>query len=504
MEKAGTLRSIDDISLNARVCLYGSGEGAENFKKRLLKKRKDVKILFYLDTFKTGKKEDLDIIRPENLKEKGISFDLILVTSVHWKAISYRLEELGITNFIIVPTEFLLKNPHTLRSKFKLLADKTCDYLSMPVLYFVNPPKFNRILNRLEYKMGRSRLFSYPIELGINISNVCNQQCLFCAYNPRHIKDNNWLKPELFEKMKWLKYISHLTLFAGRGESLVNPYFSEIVEIVKRISPKIQMESFTNGIALKGKTLDTILKHFRGVHISLNAVLKETYNSVIKGGDFEGVMSNLENLSKQKPSGFRVELSMVLTRSTVQDVKPMIDLAVRLKFQKVIVVHYILTDVSRNSVISIHESVKDDPVVMEDIKRLRSYAHEKGVELVISESSNPPKKCDYPWKSAFITNNYYMEKIFTICCSGIEMNAFIGDSIYMDFKKIWNSERMQLIRKTVNSELPKQNNMCFMCRNTDRMRPDWKRHLHEVGEARNICFDELYDTPIAFDKLYIP
>jgi MoaA/NifB/PqqE/SkfB family radical SAM enzyme len=500
MEKQGTLKTIDEIPLNSSVCIYGAGEAAGNFAARLRKKRKGVKILCYLDTFKTGKKENLDILKPEDAKEQKVPFDWILIASVHWKAISYRLEELGLMNYAVVSPELLLKESRVFRMKLLRFLRSIGDFFMLPVWYVKSPARFNKVLNRVEFKLKRTRLFTYPTDLGINISNVCNQQCLFCAYNPRHIKNNNWLEPGLFKKMKWLRFVSRITLFAGRGESFVNPHFIEIVKVIKKMAPGIRMETFTNGIALKGEILDTVLTHFKGVHISLNAALKETYNSVIKGGDYDSVMHNLEELSRRKPKGFTVELSMVLTRQTVSDVMPMIDLAARLKFGKVIVVHYILTDVSRKSVIDIHESVKDDPQIMEPIKQMRSYALERGVELVISEASNPPVICDLPWTSAYITNDYYMEKIFIVCCSGIEMNTFVGDSIYTNFKKTWNSKRMQLIRKTVNSELHLQNNMCFMCRNTDRMKPDWKQHLHELGKERNISFDENYDTPFAFEK----
>ncbi len=76
--------------------------------------------------------------------------------------------------------------------------------LKAPNLFFSNPPNFNALLNYTEADLGRTRLLSYPVSIGINISNICNQKCLFCCHDNSRIIDNNWLDSELFSKMKWL------------------------------------------------------------------------------------------------------------------------------------------------------------------------------------------------------------------------------------------------------------------------------------------------------------
>jgi len=65
--------------------------------------------------------------------------------------------------------------------------------------------------------------------------------------------DDNWLDAGLFNKMKWLKYVSHICLSSRSGERLLNPHFPQIADIVRRIAQYSHIDAFTNGLALREK-----------------------------------------------------------------------------------------------------------------------------------------------------------------------------------------------------------------------------------------------------------
>ena len=279
----------------------------------------------------------------------------------------------------------------------------------------------------------------------------------------------------------------------------MNPHFPEIARVVRRLARHSSLDAFTNGLALRGRNLDAIVENFSRLHISLNAVKRETFDGLIKG-DYDATMANLEELSRRKPAGFYVELSMVLMKSTAGDARPMIELAARLGFQRVIAAQYVAT----TNRVDQEQSVKEDQRILDDVRRLRDYAQNNGVDFLLAESARPPKVCALPWMSAYITNDDIGRRIFTICCSGIGMNTYVSPSVYVDFKKAWNSKRMQHIRETVNAPREMQNNMCYLCKQTDKTDRNWNSTLRRLVAStdRQISFNQ-YGEAVAFPREHI-
>ena len=53
---------FDDIPVNSRICIYGAGETGLYVKKFIELTRCDIKIICFIDSFKSGKLADLDVI----------------------------------------------------------------------------------------------------------------------------------------------------------------------------------------------------------------------------------------------------------------------------------------------------------------------------------------------------------------------------------------------------------------------------------------------------------
>ena len=81
------------------------------------------------------------------------------------------------------------------------------------------PHIVNENLNTFECKYKFEELLSFPLAVGINLTTTCNMQCKFCSYHPKHLKQKSTLTLVQFKAMKWLKYVSRISLFAGIGES---------------------------------------------------------------------------------------------------------------------------------------------------------------------------------------------------------------------------------------------------------------------------------------------
>ncbi|RLB83738.1 MAG: hypothetical protein DRH17_00870 [Deltaproteobacteria bacterium] len=98
------IESLDEIPLNARLCLYGAGGFCQHLLKRLSVDRPDIKVPFLVDSFKTGKIFGLDLVKPQSLvEEKKHDYDFILITAgrVSRSAILSMLKSLGIKNVMV-------------------------------------------------------------------------------------------------------------------------------------------------------------------------------------------------------------------------------------------------------------------------------------------------------------------------------------------------------------------------------------------------------------------
>jgi len=354
----------------------------------------------------------------------------------------------------------------------------------------------------MERKKGTIKPKSYPTYIGINISTLCNQVCLFCCHENKRIKHKNWLDAELFQKMKWLRNVERIDLFCGTGDPLVNPYFPEVLRTVRKVAPDSTIGIFTNGLALDGDNLTACLECLDILHISLNAVTKNIYESIIIG-DYARAMRNMKELSKRKPSKLKVELSLVLLRKNVADVKPLINLASDYGFETVILCHFaVMTD--RPDRFGKDQSIMKDMHQLLSLKELESYAKQKNVEFYFPQTNQPVAECYQPWTHAYLNNDWEGKTTFQVCCSGFPMHLYIDESSFIDFRKVWNSKRMQYVRKTVNVEAQSQNNMCFLCRQVDKLEPNWKENAKQLAitHKRDLTFNKA-DFPEAFQPIRI-
>lgn len=377
----------------------------------------------------------------------------------------------------------------TIKPFFRLLYR----FLELPYYFLINPVEFNNRLNDLEKQYGRIRLLSYPTYFGVNVSNMCNQRCIVCYQDNNKMINKNWLDGKFFGRMGWLKYVGKIDLFANLGEPLTNPNFPEILRVIRNLAPHSNLGIFTNGMNLCGENLNTILECLDTLHISLNAASKDIYNSIIIGGDHDKVMKNLEELSHKKPEALYIEMSMVLIKSNVDDIKPMIDLVAKLGFHRVVVAYcnfFLLPNT-----VGKEESAKS----IVDIQDLYEYAEEQRVVLHFPQGKVPSNPCYAPWSTAYIFNDVIGRPTLGICCPCMGLNTYIKPSIYTNFKRAWNCERIQNIRKTTNVPREQQNNLCFVCKQLDASDPEWKDKLQVIIANRDGYFFPEDDIPQAFE-----
>jgi MoaA/NifB/PqqE/SkfB family radical SAM enzyme len=203
-----------------------------------------------------------------------------------------------------------------------------------------------------------------PYWVQLEISNVCNTRCVFCAmhgpYNFRTYEfafqevtdpdafgyDNAtriWLEERMktdFMDMELFKKAVDQTLevgaedynLCGLGEPTLNSLYPEMIRYISGLGARVSLDS--NGTILQkpGRVDELISLGLYGLHISLNAATEENYQKV-NGSRFSlaDILSSLKHLNRLKYelclTTPHVLLSLIVTRENVPDILPFVDIA---------------------------------------------------------------------------------------------------------------------------------------------------------------------------------
>lgn len=152
-------------------------------------------------------------------------------------------------------------------------------------------------LNKQRYTFKKEKDSIFPPMVFVEITNVCNLECIHCPYSiiskqqlyrPRHMKFDIYRK--IIDEVA--QYSGVILRLVCDGEPMVHPDFLGMIKyaIDKGIAPVCFN---TNGTFLDEKKSLEILQHGVDlVEISIDAFKKETYEHIRRGANFEITISN--------------------------------------------------------------------------------------------------------------------------------------------------------------------------------------------------------------------
>jgi len=200
--------------------------------------------------------------------------------------------------------------------------------------YVLRAIKTAGVLNILKYgeirllrKFATSYCFGKPDTVYLESTNRCNLSCKFCyRFNDRLMNENVGVMS--FENFKTvadnLRGIRRLYLSWG-GEPLLN---KDIVAMARYISENRIVDNFgfvTNGMLLTSPISEELIKAGLGfLTISIDGGDAKTHEFYRSGSDFEKIVSNVHEFSKQKQrhaGQTRIEIASVLTKDNEQSLR---------------------------------------------------------------------------------------------------------------------------------------------------------------------------------------
>ncbi len=277
----------------------------------------------------------------------------------------------------------------------------------------------------LEYRDGwinnpkMNKVSKFPLNVDIELTNACNLKCPHCART-----NNTWGSEDVgFMDKKLVKKIldevnkegGYCVKFSLRGEPLLH---KDLIEILK-YAKDTNLEEFyfnTNATLLTEKLSKELVDlKLPRISISVSGWDKETFEKSQYGASFEKVCENIKKLKEYRDSigsKFpRIRIQVVLTPETQKNLK---------KFER------------------LWEGMADELGGIE-------YREEKN-EIKNENKKDNGFRCEFPWRRLVVLwDGTTYPCLFHGVRSAEEL--ILGNVKYDLLKKLWNSDKINKIRK---------------------------------------------------------
>jgi len=333
----------------------------------------------------------------------------------------------------------------------------------------------NSLLNVLERRTNRDRLFSYPPVIQVEVTKRCNMNCFMCLRGEVSKKD---MAPEVAGKLIPIsRWAGEMKLF-GYGEPLISGAFYALL-------PRLdcgRITFLTNGKALVPRLFHKIMTETKrpiySIAFSIDGASPKTYEGIRQGGDFHRVTKNLSYIDTyRKARGVvlpRTEISCVVMKKNIRELPDLVRLAVRLGVTYIVVAHLIVweacnqdesllyaQEATRRYFAEARETAFSGNVTL-DLPAIITTVPEGSAGTTLPLQPN----CHEPWRQPLIKYNGDVQP----CCAAPD--AVMGNLLEDSFQSIWNGSRFREFRRRVNSAKPPD--VCRACDIRYRYVPSFK------------------------------
>lgn len=172
----------------------------------------------------------------------------------------------------------------------------------------------------------------FPKNLVLSADSNCNARCIFCRDKER----KNPLKDEEFEKITRIKLLPLLKdiekIRVGvTGEIFTSKKEKFLIQNVIKYHPYVKFDLFTNGILGDKKKLEEygLFCRINELSVSFHATTKATYNKIVRCGNFDKVMKNIELYKKMQKDELikNINYIFVVLEENYREIPQFIELA---------------------------------------------------------------------------------------------------------------------------------------------------------------------------------
>lgn len=336
--------------------------------------------------------------------------------------------------------------------------------------------KINFIVNILENKLQKHKLSARPIILDIVPTKACNLDCIFCIKYGSH--DVQELSLENFKTIaeKLFPYAFFVDFCSG-GEPFLNKNFMEFLAICRKY--KVLVSIVSNGTFLSEAICRKIINNdcIAKFSFSFDGIKKQTVETIRRGLNYQRVIDNMRLMAdlkkNDKSKHLLLRIRCTVMRRNIEELPDLIKYASEIGIDEVEVNYLnVANEIDRN------ESLFYWAALTKSIfKEAEKTARERKIslKLPVSKVQRALDVCDKPWQFIMIDPDGSVRFCYKSWDNAIG-NIFEQE----DFRALWNGERYQLIRKTVNTNKP-YFKYCSVCsvRNACEEENSHMQYLHK-------------------------
>ncbi|MCF7907328.1 MAG: radical SAM protein [Candidatus Omnitrophica bacterium] len=321
--------------------------------------------------------------------------------------------------------------------------------------YLSNSHNMLRLLGIL----SRSRAFTGPLKITLDITNKCDMACEMCWYHSGAIskkKPDQHISCDTFSALvKQLKTLQVNTiLFTGEGEPLMHPDLFKLISIAGE--QKINVELMTNAFYLdKTNIAKLIEKGVKKILVSLHCADAETFQRIRPSRnkkDFNTLLNNLFLIKslkgkKRYPLLFLVN---VISNLNYHNAAEMIALSQKLSADKLLFKPLLMTpelnkrlippESEQEEFVEKISSISSKIKIPNNIKSFLNFASGNKIPQKI-QSQTKQKPCYLSWVQSVITLEGEV-----LGCVYAEKKS-LGNINKLSFKDIWYGEKYRTFRK---------------------------------------------------------
>ncbi|MDI6786325.1 MAG: radical SAM protein [bacterium] len=339
---------------------------------------------------------------------------------------------------------------------------------------YINFKSFtNKQINKIELKLKKRKLTSYPVAIHLEPTIKCNSNCMMCnrqLIRKEEVLKGDYLSWDTFNKVKPFFSTAEEVLFGGFGEPLLHKDIIPMIMEIKKHNPYLYF--YTNGISLTPEiSKELILAGIDEICISFGGATEETYQK-IRGVPMFPIVKNIEKLSelkktlgKNKP---KISFAIVVMKSIFEELVDIVDLAKDIGVTKMEMANIVIQDENLQDESPWRHKIEYEQIMKEFIQKARSY----NMGLLLFELNEYTDICQHIFSSMTITWDG-----FILSCP--QERFITGNLAEESIGDIWNNKNYLMLREKYYQEGLKK-----LCPNCFAWKNDEQAYLHPNKNSR--------------------
>jgi len=284
-----------------------------------------------------------------------------------------------------------------------------------------------------EYRKRKIIINNDPQIIGIELTNKCNFKCTFC---PPFTRKQGFMDINLLENiLKETKFTEVLVQLHFHGESLLHPRLGEMIMLCKNYGLKVGLS--TNGSLLnKKRSMAIIESNLDQLIIAFDGVSKQIYEKYRVNANYEKVRKRI--------------LAFLSLKEQMTSTSPFVDLHV---------IKTIETKPLLKEFTNYWKETSVDQITIKAFSTRAGQVDEKQAEEKDWYYGKRLKRyaCQWLWFGVIIL----FDGRVVPCCHDMEGKMILGDLKTHSMSEIWNSKRVQNIRKDMSKGI--YEDLCKNC-----------------------------------------